>query len=173
MTSNLDESLAGVAAMDTRAYYASKIPDERDEQIAALVRSIAALPAEERAGCSESLKTSKVMRRLETYVRRMAALAVREKSEQRLRDALTALALNGCENRELYMMLSLAQRSAEKLGLDGAALLRDAARFSQPNDAARLLQYAALDPANKRIEAQGWREVEGPDGFDYRFGLKR
>jgi len=173
VTSNVDELVARVVAIEPREYYASKLPDERDETITALVRAAAALPETERAASSASLNAPALVRRLETYVRRMAALAVREKSEVRLRDALTALALNGCESRGLFMMLSLAQRSAEKLGLDGAELLRTAARLSRPADAERLLGYAAMAPANKKIETQGWREVEGPDGFDYRSTLKR
>ncbi len=166
---DLDQALAAVVALDPRAYFQAPMPDGRDAQIAAVVRAGAALPEAERAQFSRALRAAPLVDRLwQTFVRRQCALAVRERSEQRLRDALLALALEGCTSRELYMELTLAERSAGKLGLDGGALLREAAALALPDARDQLMRYAALDPSNKQIEVHGWHEVQDDDGFNYR-----
>ena len=116
------------------------------------------------------LRTVALTRRIEVFARRMAALAVRARAPERLRDAALALALAGCAAHETYMMLSLVHHGAGKLGLDGDALLLDAAACATADGARRVREFAARE--DKGIAKMGWHEIEGPDGFDYQFRLK-
>lgn len=162
---DLAQLIDRIAGFDGPAWRRAPMPSTEDEACAALVRGLAALPPDERDRQAAPVRTAKLTRKVEVFARRMAALAVRTGSAERLRDGALALALNGCVARETYMMLSLIHHSAAKLGLDGDAVLREAARHATPEGARKVLEYAARD--GKSIATMGWREIDGPDGFDY------
>src|SRR4051794_10275464 len=161
----IEDLKARAAALDGQQWRRAPMPAPEDALFTSLVRAVAALPAPEREGAAAAPSRAPLNRRGEGFARRVAAPAGRPRAGERLRDAAAALALNGCAARETYMMLSLVHHSATRLGLDGDAILRDAAALAAPDGAQRILRYAATP--EKRIASMGWREVEGPDGFDY------
>ena len=165
----IDEQLAQLGALDGPAYRDAPLPSEDDEVFTSALRRIAAMPPSERELRSAALARPPVYRRLESYIIRRCILAVRTSSVEAVRDAARALALEGCVNRGTYMMLIVAWDAAQRLGLDGDQVLRDAAEaLATPRGRAKIEEIASRK--GKSLAATGWRALEAPGGLYYRFG---
>jgi hypothetical protein len=165
----LDEQLAQIGALDGPAYRDAPLPSADDELFTAALRRIAAMPSPERALRAEALARLPVYRRLETYIIRRCILAVRTASTQAVREAAMALALEGCVNRGTYMMVMVVWDAAQRLDLDGDAVLRDAARdLATPRGQAKIEEVVSQKA--KSLANTGWRALETPQGIYYRFG---
>lgn len=104
----------------------------------------------------------------------LAALAVRERSEERLLEAFVAAArlaasaeLSGRPEGGLPE-LALPFRSARKLELDGDWLVELAAWHLDDEEA--VLRAFAARPDRESIEEMGYAESWEDEGFAYRFG---
>jgi hypothetical protein len=103
------------------------------------------------------------------FAERMASLARRESSPDRVRAGLTAAALTaedgGEETRDALLVLPLLWRSAEVLGLDADAEFRGVAADVGRGE---LVDFAERPPADRAIDTMGYVEVDDEDlGFSY------
>jgi len=139
------------------------LPNAVDAECSRLVELYVASTPAERADIRDA-GTLEQYRVFLTFCDRMVVLAVRSKDEGLLFQSLVAHAIEDFrwDPRENLMRLSLVRRSAEKLGVDDRALFRRVAAMASPV-AARYLSEQPL-----AIEAMGFSEYDGPDGFLYR-----
>lgn len=147
------------------------IPVARDLEITALVRrardtdQIATLLALiERESDDEAFI-------LTVYAGRMASLAARQNDPDLLRTGFLALAVairhEDLDPRDALSVQSLLWRGAQLLELDPAAELDRAAQLV-PSSADFLNQWHQRTPSSQSIEAMGYRESDGPEGFRFR-----
>lgn len=100
---------------------------------------------------------------------RMAMLAVREHSTQRIVDGLMALVIEDCrlDWREVLIVCSLLNHSAQLIGADATALFDRAAGMASPTTAEHLRGFVRRDPGLQRVESFGWRASGSGAGFRY------
>ena len=138
------------------------LPTARDAEIAALVDALTASPG-------RGPRPSHLQRRvLLAYAERMAVLARRESSPDRLRSGLAAVAITADDDdaRDAIPVQALLWRSAEVLGLDPADEFTRVAR--EVGDQAGFVEFTTRGPDDRSIDAMGYVEVEDPDlGFTY------
>ncbi len=168
MVSELTHLLDEIRAANTIAWSIAAIPSREDEQCIRLIELLKRLSAEERLGLFARPELSV---RIQVFVFRMAELAVRATSVSLLETAATALAMEGCPEREAYSLLALIVHSAKKLGIDGDSLIRRAMTFADDSGKERLLSFLSTDSKLRTIEAIGFRETNMPEGFTYKFDL--
>jgi len=152
-----------------RAYGREPIPVERDFEINELLDALEAASPEERADfCGRLGATHAPV--LRAYAERMASFAVRERSVEPLRRALSALALGGFadDEREAIMILPLVYRSAELIDADPASLF---AGVADPCDCAAVREeieaFPGRSPEDRLLAAFGYVEGTDVDGFLY------
>lgn len=139
------------------------LPTARDREIENLVISLV------ESGDDARRPTHLQRRVLLAFAERMAILARRDGSPDRLRAGLLAVALTpdgGDDVRDAIPVQGLLWRSAEVLGLDPAAeFLRVA---EEVGDEAGFLEFTTRGPEERSLDAMGYVEVEDPDlGFSY------
>jgi hypothetical protein len=139
-----------------------------DAAIEKVIRQFATLPPEQRSGIVQAFGSQHSFTLL-IFTMRMALLAVRERSAQRVTQGLLALVIENAryDSREDLIMLSLLNHSAEKIGADPVVLFEQAALVATPQMAEHLKAFLQRAPGLKRIESMEFREVEAPDGFRY------
>lgn len=103
------------------------------------------------------------------YAIRMAMLAVRERSPERVLFGLLALVIEDFKQdwRENVIILSLLHDSARRINADPRALFEQAASYAGPTAAQHLNQWLQRSPDLQRIESMGYHAVHAPDGFRY------
>jgi hypothetical protein len=137
------------------------LPNAVDEKCSRIVELYVANPGA-RAGI-RSAGTPEQYRIMLVYCDRMVVLCVRRKDPNLLLESLVAHAVEDFrwDPRDNLMRLALVHHSAEKLGVDSAALFARVADMASPR-AAEYLRRAPLS-----LASCGYSEVEGPDGFTY------
>lgn len=157
-------------SLDTssRAYSQQRIPSELD---AALIELVDAF----RRG--NPMSRFLIKRRLSdqhsailwAFSERMASLAVRERSKERVVQGLTGLVLEGCKEdwRDCIIRLAPLYDAAVKVGAPPDELFREAASYAGGEARKLLLEYPKRTPENLSIEAMGYSEGETEDGFRY------
>jgi len=105
-----------------------------------------------------------------TFARRMAVVAVRERSERHVLLGIVGLAIEGfrCEPRASQAILALLCHSAELIEVGAEGPVRSVARLAAPVVEEQLLAFVARPPERRSIGALGFEEWEGPEGFTYR-----
>ncbi len=103
------------------------------------------------------------------YAYRMAQLAVREGSVERIRDGLIAIVIEDYREdaEDCLKYLHLLCHSARKLGADEIALLQQACTYATPRMAEVLTEFAERSPDLRGIELTWFVEDDGPEGFQY------
>lgn len=152
----------GILEPDENEGYGSwHLPSARDEEIADLVRS---LLGGDRTTEGLGRQHAPVLR---VFAERMATLARRETSLERLRVGLDALALASSlgDSREALLIMPLLWKSAENLGLDAETEFRISAE--RAGDGEAIAGFAQRDREDRTIEAMGYVEVEDELGFRY------
>jgi hypothetical protein len=150
-------------------YLQRPLPTELDHIVSDLLDDFAAAPSEDREKIIDALAL-KQSAGLLTFAERMAILAVREGSVDRLKKAVLALVVEGFrwDERETILVLSLIAHSASKLGIEIGVLL-DATKRVAPEPVARhIAQFLARTPEDRSISAMGYSEVMTAEGFGYR-----
>lgn len=104
------------------------------------------------------------------YGHRLATIALRERSPERLRDALLAVAISvlddGQDERDVMVGLALHFHTAQQLGMDPATLFDEIAGRLTPGPLPELLRtFGAREDIT--LEAFGWREVTTAAGPDF------
>jgi hypothetical protein len=138
-----------------------RLPAVRDTEIADRVRELlASRPV-------PSLDPGRVAV-LSAFAERMATLARRTGSVDRLRAGLDAMVLAhlGAADRDAVVPLALLWRSAEVLGIDPREVFL-AAETRAGTDGGALARFADRRPEDRGIDAMGYLEVEDEFGFHY------
>ena len=162
------ERVNNLSRGDLRQYWASAIPCPLDFEIAAVADAYAAADSEERKAMRGRIQPGRPWAFL-GFAERMAALAVRERKEERIAQGLLGMVLEGFRHdpRENILVLSLLHHSAEKLGADARALFERAAALADESAARHLRDFVNRSPELKRIEVMGFREKVTKQGFAY------
>jgi hypothetical protein len=139
-----------------------------DSEVAQLCRSTAALEPAAQVRVRQSISMDEFYSLL-TFSRRMALFAMRERSVERLRDGLSAIALielARVDHRDVPAALALLCHAALRIGQDARDLLGDASAIAEP-DIARLMS----DFANRSFDEQQLCEISGLKEIDSKHGL--
>lgn len=155
-------------------YWMSRLPCPTDTQISDVcVLYMAATPTQRQVFAS--VLDQRACGRLGDFAARMAMLSVQQQSETSLFHGLVALIMeldwpDLPDVREILMTLSIVYHSAAKLGC-AETLFQQAAEYAdKPASRDIVLNYLKRTPQDKRIEAMGWHEIDGPNGLIYQFG---
>jgi hypothetical protein len=139
-----------------------------DAEIAQLVRQFA-VSSEAQRGAIEAELTDEHSFGFLVFAERMAALAVRENSVDRLRDGLLSIAMEQFrfDLREDLMVMSLLYNSAKKIGADPDAVFMSVCPAVAPQVARELQKFVSRPAELKSIAAMGYREIDDAAGFRY------
>jgi hypothetical protein len=143
------------------------IPSVRDEQTTRLIDRVA---TPENRQALRTIFSSIHETSLTSYVERMAALAVRTKSELPIRRGLIAAGIAATittDDREVILRLPLLWHSMDLLHIDPQDAL--AAINDRIDDDARafLAAFASRTPENRTIESMHYSVQPDEDGFRY------
>lgn len=168
MTAPKNDITALVRQIDQPGYDLDLAPSPVDAAIDQVIDHYVALPPDERNAILTAFGPQHSFTFL-IFAMRMAMLAVRERSAYRITRGLLALVIENArfDSREDLIILSLLNRSAEKIGADPAALFEQAAIVAEPQMAQALRTFVQRPAGLKRIESMGFHEIDGPDGFRY------
>lgn len=103
---------------------------------------------------------------------RMAVWGIRHQSRDFLLRGLISLVMAGdnYDYRDIIQIMPLLYHSAVRIGVDPQVLFDEAAAY-YPNSIARLLNdFPRRSPERRGLEAFYYKEVNTPDGIDYRIG---
>jgi hypothetical protein len=103
------------------------------------------------------------------FSERMASLAVRERSTDRVLQGLSGLALEGCQEdyRDCVIRLAPLYDAALKIGASPNELFKKAASYGSGEAGKLILNYLKRTPENLTLGAMGYSEGETEDGFRY------
>jgi len=162
----MDEILAKLERERLAGWANGPMPDERDSEFTDVIRQYVAADPNRRLALTQKLSIAQ-MSMLRAFAYRMSSLALRENSVERLRHGLIAFAIEGFQfdPREDWIVLSLFRHSAEKLSVDFAQLLNDAAAYAPTQEIAEMLRRFANNHAS--IDQMGFRESSDSSGFRY------
>jgi hypothetical protein len=150
-------------------YGPAELPCARDGEVDAYVASLRSggPPAVAAALATVTQRARDV---LGAYAERMASLAVRERSTDRLVSALVALVVGGLNDgsRDALMTMPLVEHSARLLGAEPADLFEDAAAVVGHPGTVSLMRWLARKPEDRSIEAMKYVEDSDEGGFRYR-----
>lgn len=143
------------------------IPSELDEQTTRLLDRVA---TPENRLALRTIFNATHETALTSYAERMAALAVRTKSDLPIRWGLIAAGIAAVvttDIREVILILPLLWHSMDLIGIDPQKAL--AAINDRIDDEARefLARFASRAPENRTIEGMGYIEQPDEDGFRY------
>ena len=169
-------ALDAVGAQPWSGYLEQPLPCEADEIVAALVAGFEEAPAPAREGVRRRVGCTHA-RALGLFAVRMATLAVRERSAERLRIGLCAAVLSAGERadwRDLGDTLHLLSDAAIRIGADGPTEFANAARFARgwyvgyvQRFPPRWGWHRLAERAAMVLGLGDWRAVEASDGFRY------
>jgi len=170
-------ALDSLAAEDWDGYWAWPLPHASDARVAALVEWFVAGPEPLRAALQQRV-TRAHAGTLATFAVRMAALAVRERSPDRLRLGLEALALAGEADvddwRDAVRPLFPLRDAAWRIGVDARGEFIRAAQLARSRTAGLLARFVPRQAWLRFVERAAlsagigpWKVVAAPDGFRY------
>lgn len=143
-------------------------PVPLDSAISAVVRSLAAAPADVRTQARGRISMEQFYTLL-TFSQRAAVIALREKDVERVRDGLAAVALIERERidaRNIPLVLSLLYHAAVRIGADPEAMFSASAALAEPAVAQTIRQFAASDSTAQSLrDAWGFSEVRTDAGI--------
>jgi hypothetical protein len=149
-------------------YYEQPLPNELDNQISDFVKVFI---RSEAAGRELILRksTEKNSFALIIFAERMAVLAVREQSRERLLEGLIALIIEGFkfDYRDTMMVFAPLLHSARKIGVDPVELFNEAASHAKNLVSEYLIDFLKRSPNDQSLKAMGFKEVATPEGFKY------
>lgn len=153
----------GIEALDpaeNHGYGNWPLPCDRDEEIQSLLTSGRLRSA---SGLNPSHGDV-----LLAFAERLASLARRESSRQRLEAGFAAVEVVAAlsEDREAVLVLALLWHAAEELGVDPESLC--AAVVDLVGSCRSIQRFGERDPMSRTIQAMGYEEVLGESGRYYR-----
>lgn len=168
MSSDVADTIAKLEQSKVRAYSQTPMPSELDAEVIALIGRFTNSTGQQRAAL-DALVADTHSFGLLIFAERMAALAVREKSAERVRVGLLAIAIENFrwDLREDIMVMSLLYDSAVKIGADADATFRSMYEHAPPRVAQELENFIERPAELKRIAVMGYHEVDDAAGFRY------
>jgi hypothetical protein len=166
---SIPEALLKLHSNNLAGYGHSPMPNVVDEAVVQFIEKYRSLSSEERAGVFDSLSPEYSFGLL-TFSERMAILAVRECSPQRVFYGLMGIILEDFrfDMREDLLVLSLLLNSAIRIKADPDEIFENACIYARSEVASTLLQYLRNNKHKKKIIQQmGYEEKMTPNGFDY------
>jgi len=154
------------------SYMQATLPCLADERIQEIVSETMNGTLEQRKEIYRAI-TSKASGALQLFAERMAMLSVRKNSPDLLRKGLVAMTMVNSakpgDDRILAIRMSLLHHSAQKLGLNVEAFFEQSSQYMSGISLTGGAPAAFLrrTPKNKRIQAMGYDEIEGPSGLIY------
>ena len=155
------------------AYYDSRLPGPKDDEITRLVEDYLAEDPQERLKIASGLSETQASW-LGTYAHRMSMVSVRKKSPDILRTAIVALMISAkvTDPRETTMTMSVLYRAAQLL-LVGDGAFRGAASDAPGADVEQLfLGFLNRADPSKTIQSMGYREETGKNGVIFVYGTQ-
>lgn len=156
----------------TRVQPASRLGDgnqiQLQQHIEELVKAFAPLNEVEKRTIWRQI-TSPVSLALFWFAKRMAILAIRELSEERIYQGLVALVIENLafDSRDSLTPLALLHHSSEKLGADSPGIFSRAAALARSEVAEFLKNFLNRPPPLRSIQTFGYREGASNVGFTY------
>lgn len=143
-------------------------PVPLDSALSAVVRSLAAAPADVRAQARGRISMEQFYTLL-NFSQRAAVIGLREKNVERVRDGLAAVALierARIDDRNIPLVLSLLYHATVRIGADADALFSASAALAEPAVSQTIRQFAASAPEVKSLrDAWGFSEVQTSAGI--------
>ncbi|MCD4738274.1 MAG: hypothetical protein K8R89_03320, partial [Anaerolineae bacterium] len=154
------------------SYMQATLPCLADERIQEIVSETMNGTLEQRKEFYRTI-TSKASGALQLFAERMAMLSVRKNSPDLLQKGLIAMTMVNSakpgDDRILAIRMSLLHHSAQKLGLNVEAFFEQSLQYMSGISltAGEPAAFLRRTPKNKRIQAMGYDEIEGPSGLIY------
>ncbi len=148
------------------------IPCEVDEKLRQLVQLFMDCSVSERLAIQD--QANSIAGYLNSFAIRSAALAVRERSSQRLMEGLIALVIENCragDYRDTLTAIAPLYDAAGKIGEDADAQLKIAATYVDSHSSNLLLGFIGRPAYSKNLRQFGFKEVEALDGFRYEWSI--
>lgn len=139
-----------------------------DSQLAELCRRIAALEPAARAATRRSISMREFYTLL-TFARRMALFALRERSVDRVRDGLNAIALielARIDYRDVPTAVALLRHAAQRIGADVGVLFDEASAIAEPEIARFLAEFS-----QRRLDERELCDISGQREVTTRYGV--
>ena len=173
-TDEVGQYLAGLKVVD---YYAQPLPSAVDERLHEIVVRFMSGTAVDHDTFQQSLAPEQ-RSMFGIYGHRAATLAVRQNSHNYgptpsrdwlLSGLVGAVIANYIIPHKRHVEVSLAvyHHCAQKIGAAPQALFAEAARFAQPELAAKLAAFGQRTDVN--LKQFGWQEQKTPEGVRYKF----
>lgn len=162
-------SVEWLRAENNSGYGTLPIPQPRDEEISALLRSWLSLEEPvRRAALSQISEDYRFT--LIGYSERMASLAVRDRNREHILLGLLALGLDGWRDdwRDNASVVCLHHDAAQRIGLCPSNLFEEAARLLPNKPANALRSFLRRSEEDKAVEAMGYLAATDADGFRYK-----
>ncbi|MFQ5401612.1 MAG: hypothetical protein ACE5E7_18695 [Anaerolineae bacterium] len=164
-----EETTAFLDGLSVAGLYAEPLPSVADERMGEIVtRVLTAAPGERRL--FHQTLHDKHRSLLGIAGHRLATLAAREESKQKLRLGLAAAAIANFsipEKRNVEVALAVYYHCARKLGMNIVDLFEEAADLTSPETAVILRSYGRRSDVT--LHKYGWREIKTPDGIKFKF----
>jgi hypothetical protein len=164
----LIEAFGAVIEDQTRRFYQQPIPCELDHKVSNLVRlvrgasqpALLAFLAHDKEGFSW---------RLLVFADRMASLAVRENSRDRVLEGLHALIVGyKVDMRDAIAVMAVLHDAATKVGASPDELFLEAAALGDNSAARAIAEFTKRTPNNKSLKVfPSYKEGKDKDGFRY------
>lgn len=165
-TDEVGQYLAGLKVVD---YYAQPLPSAVDERLHGLVARFMQGTAVDHDTFQQSL-TPQQRALFGIYGHRAATLAARQASRDWLLSGLVGAVIANYiipQKRNVEVSLAVYHHCAHKIDAAPQALFAEAARFAQPELAAKLAAFGQRTDVN--LKQFGWQEQKTPEGVRYKF----
>ncbi len=157
-----------IAADQTPKYAFQPIPCELDSKIDRLISLFRHAPVNERQYFFE-FAGEKFSWLLIVFAERMATLAVRKQSRDKVLEGLLALILEDyrVDPRDNLTRLAVLYDAATRIGVSPDEIFSEAARFANNSVAQSITEFPSRRPADRSLKAFFYKAVDGPNGFTY------
>ena len=168
----IDEVITAIIDDIRKGYPEPFLPCDRDERISTLVKLFINGTNLDRRHIWQSVDWH-LSGAVTGFAERMASLAVREKSRERIVEGLVALIIEDyfCDWRDNLRRVAPLYDAAKKIGLDPNALFLEVAGQFKSSVAVSLRQFTERSPQDQSLEAFAYSESADADGFIYKNDL--
>jgi hypothetical protein len=162
-------SVEWLRAENNSSYGTLPIPQPRDMEISALLRSWLSLEEPSRNDALSQVSADYRFT-LIGYSERLASLAVRDRNKEHILLGLLALGLDGWRDdwRDNAAVVCLHYDAAHRVGLCPSDLFEEAATMLPDKPANALRSFLRRSEEDKAVEAMGYSAAADTDGFRYK-----
>jgi hypothetical protein len=166
MNLNFFSTYTWLSGEEFRGYLARPIPQPRDSDISNVLRAWMALDEVDR---NQSEVSGEQRWTMLSYSERMAALAVRERSQDLITLGLIALGVDGWNYdwRDNVLIVALHYDAAKRIGASPEDVFESAARLLPDKPASGLRSFLRRSAHDKSLEVMGYIVGNDEDGIRY------